>query len=278
MSQQSVTIAPSLNVTVADYPSMCAFWQKLEHPLAIDLYLENPTIQAIFDRIHKLDETDLSPQAVVPYSPIGYVYAAWNPLFGGLIKIGATMRQNPYLRVVELSTSGVPEPFQLIASIPSKDPFALEREIHLHFDSVRKYGRKKEFFTVSRDQIGNYFHMKSIQESTKIREVGLSNQNPPIKRKIKRKCRGKPSSYERRTTYMKKIDRFVQQKTDAADPENFVSTQEILEALLRFEGENHITNKNWLSQAISQRLFSKFPHLIQARVDKIRGYKGLMLR
>ena len=94
--------------------------------------------------------------------PIGYVYAAWNPVFADLIKIGATMRRTPYIRVKELSGTGVPEPFQLIAYIPSKTPFALEREIHSHFDSVRKYGRKKEFFIISRSDIVEHFHIRSM--------------------------------------------------------------------------------------------------------------------
>ena len=73
------------------------------------------------------------------------------------------MRQ-PYIRVAELAGSGVPEPFQLIASIPSSDPFKLEREIHEHFHSVRKYGRKKELFELSRIAVVNHFH--SISEMT----------------------------------------------------------------------------------------------------------------
>jgi hypothetical protein len=40
---------------------------------------------------------------------------------------------------------------------------ALERGIHKHFDSVRKYGRKKSFFLITREEIGYHFHVRSLQ-------------------------------------------------------------------------------------------------------------------
>ena len=42
---------------------------------------------------------------LVPFLSFGYVCAAWNPLFHDLIKIGATLRHKPYMRVAKLSTS-----------------------------------------------------------------------------------------------------------------------------------------------------------------------------
>lgn len=63
---------------------------------------------------------------------------------------------------MELSTTRVPEPFQLVASIPCKDPFGLEREIHAHYESVRKYGRKKEFFAISIPEAVHQFHLRSM--------------------------------------------------------------------------------------------------------------------
>ena len=86
----------------------------------------------------------------------GYCYAAWNPLFNELIKIGATMR-TPHIRLKELSGAGTPEPFELISSIRCSNPFKLERSIHRHFATKRKYGMKKEFFLVTKDEIAAYF-------------------------------------------------------------------------------------------------------------------------
>ena len=129
----------------------------------VETFLSQPPIQTIFDQIEAVDDTTgLDTQALVPYSPIGYVYAAWNPLFKDLIKIGATKRDHPYARVLELSGTSVPEPFQLVAAIPCQHPFVLERAIHSYFHSVRKYGRRKEFFLVSREEIVEHFHLRSV--------------------------------------------------------------------------------------------------------------------
>ena len=73
----------------------------------------------------------------------GYVYAAKNPFFGSLVKIGATTK-TPYERLKALSGAGVPEPFTLLASVATSEPFTLEKRAHRHFDSMRIYGRKKE--------------------------------------------------------------------------------------------------------------------------------------
>ena len=145
------------------------FWRTVDrsnnehYAEEIACFMQRPAIQTILDRITLSDDKDTSSSALVPFWPFGYVYAAWNPLFPDLIKIGATMRQKPYMRVAELSTSGVPEPFQLVDSIACKDPFALEKEIHAHYNAVRKYGRKKEFFIVSREEILEYFHIMSFK-------------------------------------------------------------------------------------------------------------------
>ena len=37
------------------------------------------------------------------------------------------------------------------------NPFALEKSIHRHFADVRKYGRRKEFFTLTREAAIAYF-------------------------------------------------------------------------------------------------------------------------
>ena len=154
------------------------------HALHVQNFMASLQIQTILERISDLDELDCLPLALVPYSPIGYVYAAWNPLFPDLIKIGATMRQSPYTRVKELSTSGVPEPFQLVAYVSSKDPFALEKRIHAHYDHVRKFGRKKEFFMIARDEAVEYYNTKSVEIACMIEQL---TQNQFSKLPTKRK-------------------------------------------------------------------------------------------
>ena len=158
-------------LNVADV-TMYHFWQQVErdddtqYALAVTEFLRQPPVQAILNKLNDAEEREMlliANPAATSTVHVGYVYAAWTPLFADMIKIGATMRQ-PYIRVAELAGSGVPEPFQLIASIPSSDPFKLEREIHEHFHSVRKYGRKKELFELSRIAVVNHFH--SISEMT----------------------------------------------------------------------------------------------------------------
>ena len=91
----------------------------------------------------------------------GFVYAAWNPCFPELIKIGATKRDTPYARLKELSGSNVPKPFELVTCLPSEDPFALEKTIHAHFKDVRilKGTRYCEFFCLTRETISEYFSL-----------------------------------------------------------------------------------------------------------------------
>ena len=102
---------------------------------------------------------------------------------------------------------------------------------------------------------------------------GVNFQSLPIKRKRRESF----PKHEKWIDYSTKVDCFVRQKIVSADPINFVSAQEILEAFIRFEGENHTMDTNLLLQVMSRQLFLKFPQLIKARVSKIRGYKGLML-
>ena len=89
----------------------------------------------------------------------GNVYAAWNPCFPELIKIGATKKDNPFTRIKALSGTNVPRPFQLISSFQSLSPFRLEKLVHLHFDSVRlrDNGAGTEFFQLSCEEVSLFF-------------------------------------------------------------------------------------------------------------------------
>ena len=78
----------------------------------------------------------------------------------GVVKIGATMRASPLPRLKELSRS-LPTDFQLVSMVPSTDPFGLESRAHAHFAAKRvmrsSTGRTTEFFTVSREEVDEYF-------------------------------------------------------------------------------------------------------------------------
>jgi hypothetical protein len=116
---------------------------------------------------------------------VGYCYAIWNRLFDTLIKIGMTKR-TPEIRVKELSGTGMPEPFEIVAVLECRNPVLMERAIHAHYDSVRKYGKKKEFFTLTREEVAEYF--KSL--------TAVAMEGPaadPLSKKMKKNRSGMPS-------------------------------------------------------------------------------------
>ncbi len=113
-------------------------------------------MEALEDAWVKESMIDLE-NAVIEQKPItGYVYALWNPFFTDLLKIGATFRTSA-IRARELSGTGMPEPFVVVAQLECRNPFGMEREIHKHFDGVRRYGKKKEFFTLTSDEVIQHF-------------------------------------------------------------------------------------------------------------------------
>ena len=165
------TVTP--DITPGD---LANFWlvvnpsDKKDYETQIESYFLHPQIAAIYAWMRQIeqawDKEELESMCAACKQgiiPTGYVYAGWNILFGHLIKIGATMR-TPQIRLRELSGTGMPEPFEMVACIPSDNPFALEKAIHRHFDSVRTYGRRKEFFTLTRAQV--VAHFKTLGGST----------------------------------------------------------------------------------------------------------------
>jgi len=96
---------------------------------------------------------------VVRQRTFGFVYGAWNPCFADLVKFGATWKESPYIRIAGLSGSNVPRKFELIACIPSLDPFKLEKQIHSFMKDKRilKDGVPTEFFRISREEASAYF-------------------------------------------------------------------------------------------------------------------------
>jgi len=94
---------------------------------------------------------------------MGYVYAAFNPSFKEYIKIGATTK-TPFQRLRVLSRTSVPTPFALVTFAEVFDPFGLERMIHRHLDSRRKFGRKNEFFEISTSGVVEVFNLPEVKD------------------------------------------------------------------------------------------------------------------
>ena len=158
--------------------------EEFEH--AVECYFSRPEIVAVKERMEVLEDTWLNEsilkieKAVDDQTPVvGYVYALWNPLFADLIKIGATLR-TPEIRARELSGTGMPEPFEVVAKLQCRNPFSMEREIHMHYANVRKYGKKKEFFTTEADNVNQYFH--SLEEQAM--RLPSKKENTGIKKRL----------------------------------------------------------------------------------------------
>ena len=81
------------------------------------------------------------------HSKAGWLYVISSPSLPGLVKIGCTRRLNPALRVRELSSSSLPEPYHAHCFVFSDDCFELENNIHKYFDKER-VNPDREFFRI----------------------------------------------------------------------------------------------------------------------------------
>lgn len=118
------------------------------------LEAEIAKLQAALDKnneeVKKINEWQETPGA-------GYVYIISNVgSFGeDVFKIGVTRRDNPEVRVRELSSASVPFNFDTHVFIFSKNAYELENELHKRFDKrrVNKVNMRKEFFHMSIDEV-----------------------------------------------------------------------------------------------------------------------------
>ena len=81
------------------------------------------------------------------HSKAGWLYVISSPSLPGLVKIGCTRRLNPALRVRELSSSSLPEPYHAHCFVFSDDCFELENNIHKYFNKER-VNPDREFFRI----------------------------------------------------------------------------------------------------------------------------------
>ena len=81
------------------------------------------------------------------HSKAGWLYVITSPSLPGLVKLGCTRRLNPTLRVRELSSSSLPEPYHAHCFVFSDDCFELESQIHKYFDKER-VNPDREFFRI----------------------------------------------------------------------------------------------------------------------------------
>ena len=90
------------------------------------------------------------------YTTTGGVYFAWSSCLK-CMKIGATRRDDPAIRLRELSRH-VTTPFVLMGWIPTPTPFRRESVAHRHFVSkrIRNAGAGTEFFHIGREEAEAY--------------------------------------------------------------------------------------------------------------------------
>ena len=118
---------------------------------------------------------------------LGECYLAWNPCFTRYVhKVGGTSRLAIF-RVNELSRTSVPEPFQLIASFQCFEPFAMEKRIHSHFAAARRWGRRNEFFEITRKDALAYF--EEMRREAMREAIGGTSRRSPRARSAPRPTR-----------------------------------------------------------------------------------------
>jgi hypothetical protein len=103
--------------------------------------------------IEELEE-NMAKGIIVPST--GGVYFAWSDCLG-CMKIGATRRQDPSLRLQELSRH-VTVPFRLVRWVPTPTPFRLEALVHEYFAEarIRNAGAGTEFFDIDEQFVVAY--------------------------------------------------------------------------------------------------------------------------
>ena len=130
-----------------------------------ELSLLDERLLAEFNQLSRqwAEEDRAAVEAAADGRVFGYCYLAWNPcLPPGMYKIGATAA-TPYERLRSLSRTSVPEDFQLLACFACWNPFQVEKRIHAHFVSSRKYGERKEFFVAPRAALIAYFNQLALE-------------------------------------------------------------------------------------------------------------------
>lgn len=106
-----------------------------------------------------------------------YVYVLTNPSIPGLVKIGMTTKSVKE-RIKELSSTGVPEPFQLYYACElggGLDPVEVERDMHELFAPYR-HNKRREFFGVD---------PKRVKLALKYAE---KPKPPPVKRVVEKQA------------------------------------------------------------------------------------------
>ena len=121
--------------------------EKKAMNIAFDKALTDDERNRIKSQLANIDKRLDSIAYRESHSKAGWLYVITSPSLPGLVKLGATRRLNPTIRVKELSSSSLPEPFHAHCFVFSDDCFELENNIHKYFDKER-VNPDREFFRI----------------------------------------------------------------------------------------------------------------------------------
>ena len=136
--------------------------EKKAMNIAFDKALTDDERNRIKSQLASIDKRLDSIAYRESHSKAGWLYVITSPSLPGLTKIGCTRRLNPSIRIKELSSSSLPEPFHAHCFVFSDDCFELENNIHKYFDKER-VNPDREFFRIEPkeviDVLRNEFHV-----------------------------------------------------------------------------------------------------------------------
>ena len=121
--------------------------EKKAMNIAFDKALTDDERNRIKSQLASIDKRLDSIAYRESHSKAGWLYVISSPSLPGLVKIGCTRRLNPALRVRELSSSSLPEPYHAHCFVFSDDCFELENNVHKYFDKER-VNPDREFFRI----------------------------------------------------------------------------------------------------------------------------------
>ena len=124
--------------------------QRRMYEQSLEKALNEQERQEFEAKLKEIDKREADVDYRISNQKAGYLYIAATQAMPGLVKLGATRRLNPLIRLQELSSASVPYPYKCYGLVFSDDVFDLEKKIHDYFDSKR-YGlnKHKEFFKIT---------------------------------------------------------------------------------------------------------------------------------
>lgn len=121
--------------------------EKKAMNIAFDKALTDDERNRIKSQLASIDKRLDSIAYRESHSKAGWLYVISSPSLPGLVKLGVTRQLNPVMRIRQLSSSSLPEPFHAHCFVFSDDCFELENNIHKYFDKER-VNPDREFFRI----------------------------------------------------------------------------------------------------------------------------------